>query len=122
MKLRKLLLIASALVAAPTAARAQASGSEVESLRAEVQALKDQLAAISAKVDANEAAAKAKAAADAKKPAASEVKWKGGPETSSPDGFTFKPRGRAQIDLGVVNAPNNIVLPAASRNGSAGAK
>ena len=114
MKLRKLLLIASALVAAPTAARAQASGSEVESLRAEVQALKDQLAAISAKVDANEAAAKAKAAADAKKPAASEVKWKGGPETSSPDGFTFKPRGRAQIDLGVVNAPNNIVLPAAS--------
>ncbi len=114
MKLRKSLLVASALALFPATAQAQNSGSEVETLRAEVQALKNQLAAISAKVDASEAAAIAKAQADAKKAAPTEVKWKGSPETTGPDGFSFKPRGRVQVDVGVVNAPDNIVLPAAS--------
>jgi phosphate-selective porin OprO and OprP len=111
MKLSKMLLIASCLSSMPVMAQEQSSANEIDSLRAEVQALKDQLATISAKVDANATAA------ESKKPAAasqSEVKWKGGPETSGPDGFTFKPRGRVQADLGVVNAPNSIVLPSSS--------
>jgi phosphate-selective porin OprO and OprP len=83
-----------------------AKDAEVQQLRTEVQALKDQLAAISAKVDAAEAASKA----EAKKPVA-ETKWKGGPETSDATGFTFKPRGRIQMDTGSVSAPNSVVSP-----------
>lgn len=80
---------------------AQQTGSEVDALRAEVAALKEQLAAISAKVDAA-----------AKKPVA-EVKWKGGPETTGPDGWSFKPRGRLHFDAGYVSVPGEY---AANRN------
>lgn len=96
-------LYATALVTSAYAmpAYAQDSGSEVDALRAEVAALKEQLAAISAKVDAA-----------AKKPVA-EVKWKGGPETSGPDGWSFKPRGRIHLDAGYVSVPGDY---AANRN------
>lgn len=96
-------LYASALVTSAYAipVHAQDGRSEVDSLRAEVAALKEQLAAISAKVDAA-----------AKKPVA-EVKWKGGPETSGPDGWSFKPRGRIHFDAGYVSVPGDY---AANRN------
>ncbi len=108
MILKKGLLVsvaAVALVMSTGAASAQTSDAtanteEVQQLRAEVQALKDQLAAISAKVDAAEAADKAAA----KKPVA-ETKWKGGPETSGEDGWSFKPRGRLMVDAGSVSTP-----------------
>ncbi len=112
MKLSKSLLIATALVSAPSTAYAQSTPNEVEALRAEVQLLKDQLAAISAKVDASDAAQKAKAAADAKKPAPAqsqvETKWKGAPETIGEGGWSFKPRGRIHYDVGSVSAPGAL--------------
>jgi phosphate-selective porin OprO/OprP len=96
-------LYATALVTSAYAlpVHAQEAGSEVDALRAEVAALKEQLAAISAKVDAA-----------AKKPVA-EVKWKGGPESSGPDGWSFKPRGRIHFDAGYVSVPGEY---AANRN------
>jgi phosphate-selective porin OprO and OprP len=108
------LLVSAALVAITVSAGpafaqtadSNAKDAEVQQLRSEVQALKDQLAAISAKVDAAEAADKAAA----KKPVA-ETKWKGGPETSDATGFTFKPRGRIQMDTGSVSAPNAVLSP-----------
>lgn len=93
-------LFSAACLANP--AHAQDNRSEVEALRAEVAALKEQLAAIAAKVDAVE-----------KKPAAVEVKWKGGPETSGEDGWSFKPRGRLHYDAGYVSVPGDY---AANRN------
>ena len=82
-------------------AHAHENGSEVDALRAEVAALKEQLAAISAKINAVE------------KKTATEVKWKGGPESSGPDGWSFKPRGRIHYDAGYVSIPGDY---AANRN------
>jgi phosphate-selective porin OprO and OprP len=93
-------LLSTSLVAFP--AHAQTGQTEVDALRAEVAALKEQLAAIAAKVEAVE-----------KKPTAVEVKWKGGPETSGEDGWTFKPRGRLHYDAGYVSVPGDY---AANRN------
>jgi phosphate-selective porin OprO and OprP len=106
MKLQKFLLTATFLAAFPAAAQAQDSNSDVTALRAEIAALKDQIAAISAKVDSNAKAAEKKGK--------TEIKWKGAPELEGEGGWTFKPRGRVQVDVATVNAPNSIVLPAPS--------
>ena len=87
--------------AAAMPASAQDSGTEVDALRAEVAALKEQLAAISAKVNAVE------------KKTTAEVKWKGGPESSNAEGWSFKPRGRIHYDAGYVSVPGDY---AANRN------
>jgi phosphate-selective porin OprO/OprP len=92
------------LVSAP--AFAQSSDAEVQALRDEVQALKQQLATLAAKVEATDAAQKAAA-----KASVPETKWRGAPETSEPSGFSFKPRGRVQVDVGSVQAPSAIVNP-----------
>jgi len=83
-------------------AHAQDNGSEVEALRAEVAALKEQTHQYTlAKITAVE------------KKTTTEVKWKGGPESSGPDGWTFKPRGRIHYDAGYVSIPGDY---AANRN------
>jgi phosphate-selective porin OprO/OprP len=82
-------------------ASAQDNGSEVEALRAEVAALKEQLTNISAKINAVE------------KKTATDVKWKGAPESSGSDGWSFKPRGRIHYDAGYVSIPGDY---AANRN------
>ncbi len=86
------------VMAAAMPAHAQDNASEVDSLRAEIAALKEQLAAISAKVNAVE------------KKTTTEVKWKGGPETSSSEGWTFKPRGRIHYDAGYVSVPGDYAV------------
>ncbi|MFM5908126.1 MAG: OprO/OprP family phosphate-selective porin, partial [Novosphingobium sp.] len=53
------------------------------------------------------ALAKAPAATVTAKPA-TEITWDGGPKLGTKDGFTFKPRGRMQLDAGGVNAPAGI--------------
>jgi len=106
MSFRKSLLIGLAVVAAVSMsgyAYAEDSKSEVEILRAEVVALKAQMAAISEKLDS---AAKAQ-----EEKSKIEVKWKGAPEIKGDGGWSFKPRGRIQYDVGTVNAPNAIVDP-----------
>jgi phosphate-selective porin OprO and OprP len=97
-------LLTPALVASPV--EAQSSDAEVQALRDEVALLKQQLGALAAKVDATDAAQKAVA-----KTSVPETKWKGAPETSDPSGFTFKPRGRVQVDVGSVQAPRAVVNP-----------
>jgi phosphate-selective porin OprO and OprP len=96
--------LAPVIIATPVSA--QSSDGEVQALRDEVQALKQQLATLAAKVEATDAAQKAAA-----KTSVPETKWKGAPETSEASGFTFKPRGRVQVDVGSVNAPNTVVNP-----------
>lgn len=91
-------LVTMITVAMPARAQTQTNGSEVDALRAEVAALKEQLAAISAKVNAVE------------KKTATEVKWKGGPETSNSEGWSFKPRGRIHYDAGYVSVPGDYAV------------
>ena len=95
---------AIALAAASTPAFALEANPEVDALRAEVALLKEQLTALSAKV---EATAKQSATIAASVP---EVKWKGAPELSSSEGWTFKPRGRLHYDVGYVSVPGDYAV------------
>lgn len=91
---------------------AQSDSAEIESLRAEVAALKEQLAAISARLDsaatAPVAAPAAVAAPVSEKKGGPEIKFKGAPEISTADGWTFKPRGRIHFDAGSVSTPGAL--------------
>jgi phosphate-selective porin OprO and OprP len=95
---------------------AQSDDAEIEALKSEVTALKAQLAEISAKLDKVAAAptpAPAPAPAPASPPAAEkkggpEIKFKGAPEISTADGWSFKPRGRVQIDAASVNPSGTV--------------
>lgn len=95
---------AIALASASSPAFALDTDPEVEALRAEVAALKEQLAKLSAKVDATAEQSKKTAAA------VPETKWKGSPETSSEDGWSFKPRGRLHYDAGYVSIPGDYAV------------
>ncbi len=103
------LMAASALAATP--AFAETSDAEMEALRAEVAALKQQLAAISAKLDAVAAApvaAPSPVAPTSEKKGGPEIKFKGSPEISNADGWSFKPRGRIHFDAGNVSIPGAL--------------
>ena len=93
-------------------AYAQSDSAEIESLRAEVAALKEQLAAISARLDsaatAPVAAPTAAAAPTSDKKGGPEIKFKGAPEISTADGWSFKPRGRIHFDAGNVSIPGAL--------------
>ncbi len=104
---------AALAIGADMPAYAQSEDAEIQSLRAEVAALKEQLAAISAKLDT--VATEVTKPATAEKPVApekkggAEIKFKGAPEISTADGWSFKPRGRIQFDAATVGAPSSIV-------------
>ena len=101
------LLAASSLTATP--ALAQSDDAEMAQLRAEVAALKAQLTAISAKLDAVAAAPVTTAAAPAaEKKGGPEIKFKGAPEITTADGWSFKPRGRIHYDTGYISTPGAL--------------
>jgi len=89
---------------------------EMAQLEARVNVLEGQLVTEHARADAAEAkasaalaeaqAARAAAAAPtASAKPATEITWDGAPKLTTKDGWSFKPRGRLQIDSGGVNAP-----------------
>lgn len=102
---------------------AAAVGQELAAMRAQmaqmasrIDTLEAQLASANAKADAATSAASAAAsaatAAAASIPAptvtakpATEVTWDGAPRLATKDGWSFKPRGRLQVDMGSVSAP-----------------
>lgn len=95
---------------------------QLDQLNQRVGTLEGDLSAARARADAAEnraAAAQAEAAAAkaaaAKVPAPSvtakpdvEISWDGAPKLATKEGWSFKPRGRLQVDAGGVNAPNGI--------------
>jgi phosphate-selective porin OprO and OprP len=105
--------VAAVTIGVDAPAYAQSDDAEIQTLRAEVAALKEQLAAISAKLDtvANDAAKPviAEKPVVADKKGGPEIKFKGAPEISTSDGWSFKPRGRIQFDAATVSAPASIV-------------
>jgi phosphate-selective porin OprO and OprP len=107
-----LALLSATFLSAPAIAQSSASQDDVAALQAEIAALKQQISALSAKVDSAAAAAEKTAATTAaaeKKNPAPVTSWKGAPEVSSPStGFSFKPRGRIQIDTASVSVPAAI--------------
>jgi len=111
-------LLATTMFVVPGEAHAQAmSAEEAAALRAELAALKAKVDTLEARLDAataeqgeSPAASPAPAPAVAPAPAASatEVNWKGAPEIKTADGWSFKPRGRIQVDVGGFYAPDGI--------------
>ncbi|KRA83338.1 porin [Altererythrobacter sp. Root672] len=116
------LLAGSALIA-PGPALAQSK--EVADLQQQIAAMQAEIARLAGKVEelqareqtrdtAPETAQAAQASAPTTTPApapapdATRVSWKGGPEVSAPGGWSFKPRGRLQLDTAVIDAPASV--------------
>jgi phosphate-selective porin OprO and OprP len=107
-----LLATTAMLTAAPVAAQT-APVDETAALKAELAALKAQIAALEARIGSMETAPVVPPAAPAPaapKPA-TEIGWKGAPEFKHKDGWSFKPRGRLQLDAGFVDAPDALTVP-----------
>ncbi len=94
------------------------SAEETAALRSQIQALQAQVQALEARLDkaeSNTAAATATAqqASElaAKKSEGPKIAFKGAPEISDGKGWSFKPRGRLQLDVNSVSAPGAISRP-----------
>jgi phosphate-selective porin OprO/OprP len=93
---------------------------QLQALNSRVATLEGQLQVANGRADAAEAkasAAQADAAAAIKQAAAKPaeapvaVAWKGAPELSHKDGWSFKPRGRLHIDGGTISTPGAYTNP-----------
>lgn len=115
---------AAAAAALVWAAPAQAAPDQSEAMMRELAAMRAEMARMAERIDTLEtelADAKAKvaatrevadgAAAAAAKAPPVEVAWKGAPELKGPNGWSFKPRGRVQVDAGFTNAPGSSRRP-----------
>lgn len=113
------ILLATTMLALTSTAHAQAmSAEEAAALRAELAALKAQVNTLEARLDAatgQPGAAPAPVATPAPVPApsvtakpATEIAWKGAPELKTADGWSFKPRGRMQVDLTSIDTPPGV--------------
>jgi phosphate-selective porin OprO and OprP len=110
-----ILMLATSALTMPLPAAAQAvTVDDAAQLRAELAALKAQIAAIEARLgSASQAPAPAPppvAAPPAPAKPSTEIGWKGAPELKHKDGWSFKPRGRLQLDAGTVEAPDGLTV------------
>jgi phosphate-selective porin OprO/OprP len=96
-----------------------AAAEDTASVAQELAQMRAQMAMMASRIETLEtqlAEAKAKPAfpaiepapSEAKKPAETSIAWKGAPELTGPGGWTFKPRGRLQLDAGTVSSPPGI--------------
>lgn len=112
-------LIASTALIAPH--QVQAQDADVAALRAQIDALQAQIEVMAARLDQMEAseAAPASAAAQAPAPATAaapaddgvEISFAGAPEITAPGGWSFKPFGRLNMDVGTVSLPDALGRP-----------
>ena len=107
--LATLLVTAAVLFPAPVAAQGIAPD-EAAALRAELAALKAQIAQLEARIAAAPPVSATPATPSTPPKPATEIGWKGAPEFKHKDGWTFKPRGRLQLDAGFVDAPDALLV------------
>jgi phosphate-selective porin OprO/OprP len=105
-------LLATSMLSLPSNAHAQAMTSEeAAQLRAELAALKAQVQMLETRLDAataQPAPAPVPVPPSVTAKPATEINWKGGPEIKTADGWSFKPRGRMQLDVAGVDAPGSV--------------
>jgi phosphate-selective porin OprO/OprP len=105
-------LLATSMLSLPSNAHAQAMTSEeAAQLRAELAALKAQVQTLETRLDAataQPAPAPVPVPPSVTAKPATEINWKGGPEIKTADGWSFKPRGRMQLDVAGVDAPGSV--------------
>ncbi|MDK2761190.1 MAG: hypothetical protein KYX64_07500 [Sphingopyxis sp.] len=117
-------LLATSMLILPSTAQAQAmSADEAAALRAELAALRAKVERLEARIDqapppvvaaTAPAPAPESAPVAASSPAdasATQIKWRGAPEFRTADGWSFKLRGRVQVDAAYVAAPSAIADP-----------
>lgn len=109
-------MTALASFSSPALAQQTISAEDAAALRAELAALRSQVAALESRLNNQTAPAVPTApipvaAAPKSSDSGPKIAWKGAPEISDgkPGGWSFKPRGRVQIDAGSVSAPSSIV-------------
>ena len=92
---------AAAQDSAPVAEELAQLRAQMAAMASRIDTLEAQLADEKAKADVTAAAP-----AESKKPAPeTKVEWKGAPEFTTAGGWSFKPRGRLQVDAGTVSSP-----------------
>lgn len=107
-------LLATSMFSLPSMAHAQTmSNEEAAALRAELAALRAKVETLEARLDqASPTPVAVSAPAPTPTPetiaATTQIKWKGAPELKTADGWSFKPRGRIQVDAVHVGAPTAI--------------
>lgn len=119
MTITRLSLSAAALAvvsgwSAPAAAQDAAVARELAAMRAQMSAMADRIDSLEAELASAKAAPPAPAdatdaaTAPARPAAATDIAWKGAPEVSTASGWSFKPRGRIQLDAGTVSSPAGV--------------
>lgn len=97
-------------------AQMEAMQAQLDAMKNKVDTLENQLTqaqaeaqtATAAAQNASATASKANEVASRTAEATPKVAWKGAPEFTGPNGFSFKPRGRLQLDTGGVDGPRGI--------------
>lgn len=101
------MIMAGSMLALTSQAHAQSiSADEAAQLRSELAALKAQVIALEARL----APPSPPPAVAAPPKPATEINWRGAPEFKQKDGWSFKPRGRIQLDAGYVNGPDGLTI------------
>ena len=115
-KILAALFASSALLPVP----ALAQTSEIDLLREQVSAMRAEISRLSERIDQLQAEPAAPVAASAfvaspapttpapATPEPVQIAWRGAPEITGEGGFSFKPRGRLQVDAGTVSSPAGI--------------
>ena len=109
-------LLGTTMLSLPGTAHAQAmTADEAAALRAELATLKAQVQTLETRLDAATLAPPVAAPAPTVPAAppvtakpATEISWKGAPEIKTADGWSFKPRGRVQVDVAGVDTPPGV--------------
>ncbi len=101
------ILLSGLMAFAPAHAQSQATDSAA--LRAEIAELKVRLAALEAKVGEDNTFLVTAAAAPVTP--LEKISWKGAPQISTSDGWSFKPRGRLMFDAAYVGSPDGLKDP-----------
>jgi phosphate-selective porin OprO and OprP len=105
------LLLASGAVLTPVQASAQST--DISAVQEQLAAMQAEIARLTAEVGELKAREEARETAPAPAPAptpasTTAIAWKGAPEITGEGGWSFKPRGRLQIDSAVVDGPSAI--------------
>jgi phosphate-selective porin OprO/OprP len=122
----RFLLLAATALAGAASAQAQTPGdvaAEIAALRAEVAVLRNRVTELETeRADAaampqvqlatmTAAQPQPATAAEAPPEPGPEIRFRGAPTISAPGGWSFKPRGRLQYDVGYVSSPDGIANP-----------
>ncbi len=101
----------SCTMATPLHAQATDAAQELAQMRTQLEAMNQRITQLEGELDQANTKIAAQETAVAALPQAAKsdttVAWKGAPEITGKGGWSFKPRGRIQVDAGVIDTPDS---------------